>query len=370
MSEILNNFKKFIIREQQENNLQAAESAGRAIGQATAAGIQNAAGQATAAAPVKYKCSPDTFPLFLPVSFETVGLEDDIADAPMGLNDLSVPPVPPITSGIINELCTAIEQANPPAPKPGPSPDPNPNPDEEPDPGSGKCKSCRLEKGCRGEEVKKLQDALMKNHVFLRFFPDPEYDKGVFGKRTETAVINFQKKKKLTVDGIAGTETFKALGVSCKGGKKTKKTDKPGKSGEPVCPQEGLGTPKCPYKYAELVNLQKQNNPGSVNGKMIYFYANTPSGTRSKAGVLFSSDGEPSGISGQGFPRMNSQEAKEYLKTDVIPRSVYERATSELDVQRKEQGLKEAKNLNYENYYDNKKQQEAKILFERLIKKI
>ena len=37
-SAILNNFKKFIIREQQENNLQAAESAGRAIGQATAAG--------------------------------------------------------------------------------------------------------------------------------------------------------------------------------------------------------------------------------------------------------------------------------------------------------------------------------------------
>lgn len=58
-----------------------------------------------------------------------------------------------------------------------------------------------LKFGSKGEEVKTLQRLL-----------NCEID-GIFGKITEEAVRNFQKNNKLTVDGIVGNNTWKALGV-------------------------------------------------------------------------------------------------------------------------------------------------------------
>lgn len=62
-------------------------------------------------------------------------------------------------------------------------------------------------KGSRGEEVKKIQTNLKKWGYY-----DGSVD-GIYGDQTEKAVRYFQKKNGLTVDGIAGNATLKALGI-------------------------------------------------------------------------------------------------------------------------------------------------------------
>ena len=57
-----------------------------------------------------------------------------------------------------------------------------------------------LKIGNKGEEVKRLQEALGINND------------GIFGKQTEEAVKLFQKKNGLEVDGIVGDKTWTALG--------------------------------------------------------------------------------------------------------------------------------------------------------------
>lgn len=59
-----------------------------------------------------------------------------------------------------------------------------------------------LKIGNKGEEVKRLQEALGINND------------GIFGKQTEEAVKLFQKKNGLEVDGIVGINTWKALGIT------------------------------------------------------------------------------------------------------------------------------------------------------------
>ena len=58
-----------------------------------------------------------------------------------------------------------------------------------------------LKKGCKGDDVKTLQEA-------LHLFPD-----GIFGPLTEEAVKDFQAAHGLTADGVVGPATWKALGV-------------------------------------------------------------------------------------------------------------------------------------------------------------
>ena len=62
--------------------------------------------------------------------------------------------------------------------------------------------------GSTGEEVKKIQTKL-KNWGYYSGSVD-----GVYGWQTESAVKSFQKKNGLTVDGIAGTKTLNAMGIS------------------------------------------------------------------------------------------------------------------------------------------------------------
>lgn len=59
-----------------------------------------------------------------------------------------------------------------------------------------------LRKGSRGQDVRILQ---MK----LALYPD-----GIFGPITEEAVKEFQRRKSLTVDGIAGPKTLNALAIT------------------------------------------------------------------------------------------------------------------------------------------------------------
>jgi N-acetylmuramoyl-L-alanine amidase len=62
--------------------------------------------------------------------------------------------------------------------------------------------------GSTGEEVKKIQTKL-KNWGYY----DGDVD-GIYGSKTVAAVKKFQQKNNLTVDGIAGPNTLKALGIT------------------------------------------------------------------------------------------------------------------------------------------------------------
>ena len=64
-----------------------------------------------------------------------------------------------------------------------------------------------LKRGCKGNDVKQLQEALMKLGYKL-----PKYGAdGDFGSETEAAVKQFQKDYHLTVDGEFGTRCLSAL---------------------------------------------------------------------------------------------------------------------------------------------------------------
>ena len=68
-----------------------------------------------------------------------------------------------------------------------------------------------LKKGSRGDEVVTLQKKLKQWGYY-----DGAVD-GIFGSGTEKAVQYFQRKNGLTVDGIVGTKTAAALGMTLSG---------------------------------------------------------------------------------------------------------------------------------------------------------
>lgn len=61
-----------------------------------------------------------------------------------------------------------------------------------------------LEKGYRGDKVKELQQELIESG--FKLIAD-----GIFGLNTENAVKEFQKRAGITVDGLAGKQTFEKL---------------------------------------------------------------------------------------------------------------------------------------------------------------
>ena len=62
--------------------------------------------------------------------------------------------------------------------------------------------------GSSGEQVTKIQQRLAE------FGYDVGEVDGVFGSQTKNAVIKFQKDNGLTADGVVGTQTLAALGLS------------------------------------------------------------------------------------------------------------------------------------------------------------
>lgn len=66
--------------------------------------------------------------------------------------------------------------------------------------------------GSRGTEVTQIQQRLQE----LGY--DPGTADGIYGTRTQNAVIAFQKDQGLTADGIAGKNTLAALGITAGGG--------------------------------------------------------------------------------------------------------------------------------------------------------
>lgn len=71
--------------------------------------------------------------------------------------------------------------------------------------------SSTLYNGCRGDDVRELQQALI-DLGFLSGTAD-----GIFGNNTENAVRKFQKKNKLTVDGLAGPATRSLILIKSSG---------------------------------------------------------------------------------------------------------------------------------------------------------
>lgn len=65
-----------------------------------------------------------------------------------------------------------------------------------------------LKQGSKGDLVKEVQTKLIK-WGYLTGRAD-----GIFGAKTKAAVIKFQRKNGLTADGIIGTRTAQALGIS------------------------------------------------------------------------------------------------------------------------------------------------------------
>ncbi len=72
-----------------------------------------------------------------------------------------------------------------------------------------------LKQGSRGNDVKTLQRKL-KNWGYYTGSID-----GVYGSKTRSAVIYFQRKNGLTADGIVGTKTLSALGMGNLGSQTT-----------------------------------------------------------------------------------------------------------------------------------------------------
>jgi len=62
--------------------------------------------------------------------------------------------------------------------------------------------------GSRGQEVKTIQEKL-KRWGYYNGSVD-----GIYGSQTVAAVKRFQQKNGLTVDGIAGTQTLKSMGIT------------------------------------------------------------------------------------------------------------------------------------------------------------
>ncbi|MFA5576549.1 MAG: LysM peptidoglycan-binding domain-containing protein [Tissierellaceae bacterium] len=87
---------------------------------------------------------------------------------------------------------------------------PTPGPGPGPSPGPSTCPTLRM--GSRGASVTQLQ-TLLRNAGF-----DPGPIDGIFGTRTQAAVIGFQRSRGLVPDGIVGINTWTALGVQCRPG--------------------------------------------------------------------------------------------------------------------------------------------------------
>jgi peptidoglycan hydrolase-like protein with peptidoglycan-binding domain len=74
------------------------------------------------------------------------------------------------------------------------------------DRGSGNVRRTRLERGDSGEDVRQLQEALNRQGAGLRV-------DGNFGRSVVSAVSDYQRRRGLKVDGIAGRETLRELGL-------------------------------------------------------------------------------------------------------------------------------------------------------------
>jgi peptidoglycan hydrolase-like protein with peptidoglycan-binding domain len=108
-----------------------------------------------------------------------------------------------------------------------------------------------LQQGSTGPAVVVLQTAL-RNSGF-----DPGPIDGIFGPKTNAAVLAFQKSKGLVVDGIVGPKTWAALGVPC---------TSPPPPPPNICPTLRLGSTGPDVRRLQQLLIANGFSPGAVDG--------------------------------------------------------------------------------------------------------
>ena len=101
------------------------------------------------------------------------------------------------------EVAAKIKGGIKPAPKPAPLPPQSPR-------YRGELGTRVLRNGCQGSDVSALQAILRRRYSLYAKNLDVDGD---FGDHTEAVVREFQRRSKLTVDGIVGRKTYRALGI-------------------------------------------------------------------------------------------------------------------------------------------------------------
>lgn len=133
--------------------------------------------------------------------------------------------------------------------------------------GSTDASAVTYRQGSSGATVTKIQQKL-SNWGYLKGSVD-----GIFGSETTAAVKSFQQKNKLTVDGIVGTATLKALGISTTSS-----------SGSGTSRDEDL------YLLARIISAEARGEPyeGQVAvGAVVLNRVRHPSFPNTMAGVIY-----------------------------------------------------------------------------------
>lgn len=283
-------------------------------------------------------------------------------------------------------------------PTPAPTPEPTPTPPE-PDNGGGKgkgrkgkpCVRCKnVKKGCKGSVVKEIHDKL----VALKLIPatSKEVTSQTFGAETEKVIRDFQTAKKIKLDGIVGNDTSKALGIKCgtvddKGS--TEDTTPKCKDGTPApggdvskCPPDSKPEPKPEPETGGMTEFQAlrtarkmmDRNMSDIAQRLVSFFISsgkTPQQAYDKVSGLLGPDGRKFWDVNDAFGPGSSKEINDRAKA-------FRRGLEDVTGKTYSEILKlplknisaESRQFKYENYYDFKKEKEANILFERLVKKL
>lgn len=368
---------------------------------ATAPATSQAAPVTAPVAPLKCSDSAEVF--FIPVSFDTVGLEDEIADSPVKLKDPSISPLPTIVSPLIEKVCQLVETIKPdqqPVPPPSPVPGSDGGEDTTPRVSCVRCKGVGL--GCKGKAVKEIHDKLIALKLMNTTNPSQgnvgmsmgggEIQAQLFGKATEEAIINFQKSKKLKVDGIVGKNTSKALGIKCgsgggsddKGSGVTCPDGTPAPGGDVKKCSSTPGPTPGPTPEPQQSGMNREEVINAVTFKQL---ADNVGGTQlnifKKAAKYlidvkkmspqqaFDAITKITGPNGSNIPqRTTGIGGDANLAIIKKAKKDLEALTGLTATELNSQSLNESKKFKYENYYDSKKEVEAKLLFEKLIKKL
>ncbi len=114
-----------------------------------------------------------------------------------------------------------------------------------------------LKQGEKGEDVRKLQEALNKSGATL------ETD-GKFGPATKSAVENYQRSHNLDADGVAGPKTLAALGMQQQApSNPATTTDKPQAPANAQTTPTPTDTPQAPANAQPTPTDKPQTPPGS-----------------------------------------------------------------------------------------------------------
>jgi RHS repeat-associated protein len=109
-----------------------------------------------------------------------------------------------------------------------------------------------LRKGSTGDAVKKLQQTLMGLGYDLGSYKDD----GIFGSKTEQAVLAFQRNSGITIDGIVGNQTWAALAAEKSrqqsGGNKC--------DGKTEVSSQGMSNPDAYYSNNPVIFMRESDN--------------------------------------------------------------------------------------------------------------